>query len=128
MAILQRPCGDPKAKALSHNLLKLWPALLTFAMVSGAKPTNNRAERARTGQYYGAQSKGFCGNQSDNCSRFTERILTTVATLRQQSKYRGICCEGYPSTADWSTCSLSPTGLYVDGRRGLKDYGERIDK
>ena len=77
-------CGDPKAEALCRNLLKLWPALLTFALVPGAEPTNNRAERAlRSAVLW---RKGCFGNQSDNGSRFTERILTTVATLRQQDR------------------------------------------
>jgi transposase len=77
-------CGDPKAEALCRNLLKLWPALLTFAMVPGAEPTNNRAERALRGAVL--WRKGCFGNQSENGSRFTERILTTVATLRQQDR------------------------------------------
>lgn len=77
-------CGDPKAEALCRNLLKLWPALLTFAFVPGVEPTNNRAERALRGAVL--WRKGCFGNQSDNGSRFTERILTTVATLRQQDR------------------------------------------
>jgi transposase len=77
-------CGDPKAAALCRNLLKLWPALLTFAFIPGVEPTNNRAERAlRSAVLW---RKGCFGNQSDNGSRFTERILTTVATLRQQNR------------------------------------------
>ncbi len=77
-------CGDPKAEALCRNLLKLWPALLTFAFVPGVEPTNNRAERGLRGAVL--WRKGCFGNQSDNGSRFTERILTTVATLRQQDR------------------------------------------
>jgi len=77
-------CGDPKAEALCCNLLKLWPALLTFVIVPGAEPTNNRAERALRGAVL--WRKGCFGNQSENGSRFTERILTTVATLRQQDR------------------------------------------
>jgi transposase len=77
-------CGDPKAEARCRHLLKLWPALFTFAMVPGAEPTNNRAERALRGAVL--WRKGCFGNQSDNGSRFTERILTTVATLRQQDR------------------------------------------
>jgi len=77
-------CGDPKAETLCRNLLKLWPALLTFAFVPGVEPTNNRAERALRGAVL--WRKGCFGNQSDNGSRFTERILTTVATLRQQNR------------------------------------------
>ncbi|MFZ5450294.1 MAG: IS66 family transposase [Thermodesulfobacteriota bacterium] len=77
-------CGDPKAAALCRNLLKLWPALLPFALVPGAEPTNNRAERALRGA--ALWRKGCFGNQSDNGSRFPERILTTVATLRRQHR------------------------------------------
>jgi transposase len=53
-------------------------------MVPGAAPTNNLAERALRGAVL--WRKGCFGNQSDNGSRFTERILTTVATLRQQDR------------------------------------------
>jgi len=77
-------CGDSKAEALCRNLLKLWPALLTFAFVPGVEPTNNRAERALRAAVL--WRKGCFGNQSSNGSRFTERILTTVATLRQQDR------------------------------------------
>jgi transposase len=77
-------CGDPRAEALCKNLLKLWPALLTFAFVPGMEPTNNRAERALRGAVL--WRKGCFGNQSDNGSRFTERILTVVASLRQQER------------------------------------------
>jgi transposase len=77
-------CGDSKAEAMCRNLLKLWPALLTFAFMPGVEPTNNRAERALRGAVL--WRKGCFGNQSDNGSRFTERILTTVATLKQQDR------------------------------------------
>jgi transposase len=69
---------------MCRNLLKLWPALLTFAFVPGVEPTNNRAERALRAAVL--WRKGCFGNQSGNGSRFTERILTTVATLRQQDR------------------------------------------
>ena len=77
-------CGDRKAEALCRNLLKLWPALFTFAFVPGMEPTNNRAERALRGAVL--LRKGCFGNQSNNGSRFTERILTVVASLRQQER------------------------------------------
>jgi transposase len=77
-------CGDPKAEAMCRNLLKLWPALFTFAFVPGVEPTNNRAERALRAAVL--WRKGCFGNQSGNGSRFTERILTTVVTLRQQDR------------------------------------------
>lgn len=77
-------CGDPKSEAMCRNLLKLWPALLTFAFVPGVEPTNNRAERALRGAVL--WRKGCFGNQSENGSRFTARIMTTVTTLRQQER------------------------------------------
>jgi transposase len=67
---------------MCRNVLKLWPAFLTLAFIPGVEPTNNRAERALRGAVL--WRKGCLGNQSQNGSRFTERILTTVATLRQQ--------------------------------------------
>ena len=75
---------SPKAEAFCCNRLKLWAAVLTFALAPGVEPTNNRAERALRGAVLGR--KGCFGNQSDNGSRFTERILTTVAALRQQDR------------------------------------------
>jgi len=103
-------CGDPKAQALCRNLLKLWPALLTFAMVPGAEPTNNRAERALRGAVL--WRKGCFGNQSENGSRFTERILTTVATLRQQD--RNIVEYVVAAIQAHRTGQLAPSLLPVD--------------
>ena len=77
-------CGDPKAEARCRNLLKLWPSLLTFAFVPGVEPTNNRAERALRAAVL--WRKGCFGNESETGSRFTERILTAVSTLRQQNR------------------------------------------
>lgn len=84
--LLQRGsvCGCAKAEALCGNLLTLEPALWTFTRVDGVEPTNNRAERALRKavlwrkKAFGCVSEGGC--------RFVERILTTVQTLRQQSR------------------------------------------
>jgi hypothetical protein len=66
------------------NLLKLEPALWTFVEVGGVEPTNNAAERAlRRGVLWRRRS---FGTQSDAGSRFVERILTAVTTLRQQNR------------------------------------------
>ncbi|MDP1761873.1 MAG: transposase [Deltaproteobacteria bacterium] len=104
------PYGDPKAEAFCRNLLKLWPALLTFAFVPGVEPTNNRAERAWRGAVL--WRKGCFGNQSDRGSRFTERILTTVATLRQQDRniveYVGAAIQAH------RTGQLAPSLLPLD--------------
>lgn len=79
------------------NLLKLEPALWTFVDVVGVEPTNNAAERAlRRGVLWRRRS---FGTQSDAGSRFVERILTAVTTLRQQNRnvleYLTSACQAY---------------------------------
>lgn len=72
------------AGALCGNLLDAWPALWTFAHVDGVEPTNNAAERAlRPAVLW---RKGSFGTQSDDGSRFVERILTVAATCKQQGR------------------------------------------
>ena len=66
------------------NILKIAPALWSFVEYEGIDPTNNAAERAlRRGVLW--RKRSF-GSQSDRGLRFTERILTTVTTLRQQQR------------------------------------------
>lgn len=66
------------------NILKIEPALWTFVEVEGVEPTNNGAERAlRRGVIWRRRS---FGTQSEKGSRFVERILTVVMTLRQQKR------------------------------------------
>jgi transposase len=82
-------CGqespDRKAVALCRELSKWWSALWTFARVEGVEPTTNVAERAlrpavlwRTGSF---------GSDSAAGSRFAERLLTVVASCRQQGRH-----------------------------------------
>lgn len=67
-----------------ENLLKLEVALWTFVSVEGVDPTNNHAERClRRGVLWRRRS---FGTQSESGSRFVERILTTLTTLRQQKR------------------------------------------
>lgn len=67
-----------------QNILKVEPALWTFVDQEGVEPTNNAAERAlRRGVIWRRRS---FGTQSENGSRFVERILTVVITLRQQNR------------------------------------------
>lgn len=67
-----------------QNILKLEQALWTFVDREGVEPTNNVAERAlRRGVIWRRRS---FGTQSENGSRFVERILTVVTTLRQQKR------------------------------------------
>ncbi len=73
-----------KTRRLCQNLLALEPALWTFVTVSGVEPTNNTAERAvRRAVLWRRRS---FGTQSAAGSRFVERILTAVTTLRQQQR------------------------------------------
>jgi transposase len=69
---------------LCRELTKWWPALWTFARVAGVEPTNNGAERAlRPAVLW---RKGSFGSDSEAGSRFAERLLTVVATCRQQGR------------------------------------------
>jgi len=65
------------------NILKLETALWTFVTTPGVEPTNNAAERAlRRAVVWRRRS---FGTQSMDGSRFAERLLTVVTTLRQQN-------------------------------------------
>ncbi len=73
-----------KTRRTCANLLKLEVALWTFVFYEGVEPTNNAAERAlRRGVLWRRRS---FGTQSEAGSRFVERVLTTVTTLRQQGR------------------------------------------
>jgi transposase len=68
-----------------REILALEPALWTFAHVEGVEPTNNAAERIlRPGVLW--RKRSF-GTDSPNGSRFVERILTVVTTLRLQKRH-----------------------------------------
>jgi len=74
-----------KAQAFCRDVLALWPALWTFLGVEGVEPTNNAAERAlRPAVLW---RKGCFGTQSDDGNLFVARILTVVATCRQQERH-----------------------------------------
>ena len=66
-------------------MLEKWRlALWTFARIEGVEPTNNVAERAlRPAVLW---RKGSFGSDSAAGSRFVERLLTVVATCRQQDR------------------------------------------
>ena len=77
-------CAHPKTARTCKNLLKVEAALWTFVRREGVEPTNNAAERAmRAGVLW---RKGSFGTQSATGSRFVERMMTVVATLRQQER------------------------------------------
>jgi len=75
---------DPQAAGLCRALLRLWPALWTFAEVAGVEPTNNAAERAlRPAVLW---RKGSFGTRSADGARFVERLLTVSATCKQHGR------------------------------------------
>src|SRR3954471_8019855 len=75
-------CGCARTAATCRELLAGETHLWTFVRVEGVEPTNNHAERAlRHGVIYRKLSGG---TDSSSGSRFVERMLTVVATCRQQ--------------------------------------------
>jgi transposase len=77
-------CDHEKTAGTCRNILKREAALWTFVRMEGLEPTNNLAERqVRHGVRW---RKTSFGTQSDAGSRFAERIMTVVATLKQQRR------------------------------------------
>jgi len=73
-----------KTRRTCENLLDLEVALWTFVRVEGVEPTNNDAERR--GRRAVLWRRRSFGTQSEEGSRFVERVLTAVTTLRQQNR------------------------------------------
>jgi transposase len=77
-------CDHSKTAGTCRDILKREEALWTFVRVEGVEPTNNFGERqVRPGVLW---RNGSFGTQSEAGSRFVERIMTVVATLRQQQR------------------------------------------
>jgi transposase len=75
-------CGCSKTAGTCRELQAGETHLWTFVRVGGVEPTNNDAERAlRHGVIYRKLSGG---TDSEAGSRFVERMLSVVATCRQQ--------------------------------------------
>jgi transposase len=92
-----------KTRHTCQNILKWEKALWTFVRAEGVEPTNNNAERGlRRAVLW--RRKSF-GTQSETGSKFVERILTVVTSLRQQGRdvmeYLTTMCSGQP-------CNLLP--------------------
>jgi len=76
--------AHPKTVATCTKILAVEASLWTFVEHAGVEPTNNGAERAlRRAVLWRRRS---FGTQSEAGSRFVERILTTVTTLRLQHR------------------------------------------
>jgi transposase len=79
-----RACASAKTAATCRSLLEGEEHLWTFLRVRGIEPTNNAAERALRHAVLWRKSSG--GTASDRGSRFVERVLSVVATCRQQGR------------------------------------------
>lgn len=77
-------CANTRTAGTCNEILLLEDALWTFAAVEGVEPTNNFAERQiRHGVMW---RKTSFGTDSEEGSRFVERILTVVMSLRSQGR------------------------------------------
>ena len=75
--------AHPQTAALCRGLLKHFEMLWTFTRYANVEPTNNAAERALR---HGVIWRKLCyGTDSPGGSRFVERMLTVLATCRQQN-------------------------------------------
>jgi transposase len=77
-------CACSKTATTCAELLRLWDCLWTFTRVEGVEPTNNAAERALRHVVIWRRISG--GTDSERGSRFVERMLSVVATCRQQGR------------------------------------------
>jgi transposase len=71
-------------RGIARNLLKVWPALWTFASAKGVQPTNNHAERALRGAVI--YRKLSLGSQSSAGERRITRLLSAHTTCRLQRR------------------------------------------
>ena len=73
-----------RTRGLAKNILKVWPALWTFAKVKGVTPTNNHAERGlRSAVIY---RKLSLGSQSAEGETRIARLLSAHTTCRLQAR------------------------------------------
>ena len=73
-----------QGRRFARNLLKVWPALWTFAAHAGVEPTNNHAERALRGAVI--YRKLSLGSQSETGERRIARLLSAHTTCRLQRR------------------------------------------
>ena len=87
-------CSCQKTAGTCRKLLKQESALWTFVWLEGVEPTNNGPERTLRHGVLWRKSSG--GTDSPAGSRFVERMLTVVATGRQQKRnvleFLTACC------------------------------------
>jgi transposase len=77
-------CGHGRTERFCAKLLAQEPCLWAFVRLADVEPTNNAAERAlRPAVLW--RKRSF-GTQSESGSRYVERILTVLTTLRLQKR------------------------------------------
>ena len=77
-------CPHSGTAGTCRDILKREAALWTFVDVEGVEPTNNMGEqKIRPGVLW--RNSSF-GTQGESGSRFVERIMTVVSTLKQQDR------------------------------------------
>ena len=90
-------CSCARTAATCFEILKVEEGLWAFARVRGVEPTNNAVERALRHAVLWRRISG--GTDSERGSRFVERMLTVVATCRQQRRnvldYLSTCFEAH---------------------------------
>ncbi|MBV8270095.1 MAG: transposase, partial [Planctomycetaceae bacterium] len=77
-------CACPTTVGSCAEILRVEESLWTFTRVAGVPPTNNAAGRAERHAVIWRRISG--GTDSANGSRFVERMVTVVATCRQQGR------------------------------------------
>ena len=108
-------CDHDKTAGTCRDILKREEALWTFVRLEDVQPTNNLAERQLRPNVLWRNSS--FGTQSEAGSRFAERIMTVVATLKQQHRnvldYLTEACDA----ANWerSAPSLLPGDTVIAG-------------
>jgi transposase len=73
-----------QGRRFARNLLKIWPALWTFAEHPAVQPTNNHAERALRGAVI--YRKLSLGSQSEHGEQRIARLLSAHTTCRLQRR------------------------------------------
>lgn len=101
----------PRTAGTCREVLGVEASLWTFAAVAGVEPTNNAAERAV--RHAVCWRKTSYGTDSEAGSRFVERVLTVVASCRQQGRdVLGFLAEAVQAARTGATPpSLIPAGV-----------------
>jgi transposase len=101
-------CECARTRGTCAEILRVGESMWTFARVAGVPPTNNAAERAERHAVIWRRISG--GTDSAQGSRLVERMLTVVATCRQQGQtvldYLRSCFEA--ARSDQAIPSLLP--------------------